>query len=257
MAGVLLTILKITGIVLLSIIAFLLLILIIFLFVPVRYKAKGSFKDKIPQAKFSISYLLYILYIVFRYDQGFSYCIRIFGIKLNLKKSKKKSADKADDENPKEEKDTSSDGSQDENDEVEKESFSEKISETVQKIDKAIDILSRDTTKEALEVTKYRIGRSIRSMLPYKGKVYARIGLENAGTTGKILGVYKALYDYIGDVVTFYPVFDSEVIDISFDLKGRIRAITILYHLVRIYMDKNCRRLIKMLIKSKRRKDKK
>ena len=94
MAGVLLTILKITGIVLLSIIAFLLLILIIFLFVPVRYKAKGSFKDKIPQAKFSISYLLYILYIVFRYDQGFSYSIRIFGIKLNLKKSKKKSADK-------------------------------------------------------------------------------------------------------------------------------------------------------------------
>ena len=104
---------------------------------------------------------------------------------------------------------------------------------------------------------KIRKKRKIRSMLPYKGKVYARIGLENAGTTGKILGVYKALYDYIGDVVTFYPVFDSEVIDISFDLKGRIRAITILYHLVRIYMDKNCRRLIKMLIKSKRRKDKK
>lgn len=259
MAGVLLTILKIIGIVLLSIIALLLLLLIIFLFVPVRYKAKGSFKDKIPKARFSVSYLLYILYASFQYECGFSYCIRIFGIKLDLKKLKKKKDNTAEDNKTEEanKEDTASKEDEKDSEPEEKKSISEKINETVQKIDKAIDILSRDTTKEALEVTKYRIGKAIRSILPYKGKIYARIGLENAGTTGKILGVYKALYDYIGDVVTFYPVFDSEVIDVSFDLKGRIRAATILYHLVRIYMDKNCRRLIKMLIKSKRRKDKK
>ena len=247
MAGVLLTILKIIGIVLLSIIALLILLLLIFLFVPVRYKAKGSFKDKIPKASFSVSYLLYILYVVFKYDSSFSYSIRIFGIKLNLKNKK---ADKTEKDKDREEKteDTQSDDSK-ENEPEEKKSISDKINETVQKIEKAVDILSKDSTKEALQVTKYRIGCALKSILPYKGKVYARIGLENAGTTGKILGVYKALYDYIGDVVTFYPVFDSEVIDVSFDLKGRIRAATILYHLVRIYMDKNCRRLIKMLIK--------
>ena len=103
-------------------------------------------------------------------------------------------------------------------------------------------------------VSKKRIAKAIGSILPHKGHIYAKIGLSNAGTTGKTLGIYKALYDYVGDTVTFIPVFDEEIIEVEFDLKGKIRAATVLYHLICIYMDKDCRKIIKTIIRKVKKK---
>ena len=264
MLAIFLTILKIIGIILLSVIGLILLLLLIILFVPVRYSAKGSYKEKKPKLHLRVSYLLYLFCLIVSYNEKLDYYIRLFGIKIDLKKlkSKKKksenidqntSADKPSDEgfenNSKVDDETNDDN-------VEKQGFFEKISSKKEQLDYYLDILSKDTTKEALIVCKDRIGKALRAILPYKGKIYARMGLENAGTTGKILGIYKALYDYIGDVVVFYPVFDSEIIDIEFNLKGRIRFVTVLYHLIRIYFDRNCHRLIKLFMnKNKKAKN--
>ena len=262
MLAIFLTILKIIGIILLCVIGFILLLLLIILFVPVRYSAKGSYKEKTPKIRLRVSYLLYLFCLIISYNEKLDYYIRLFGIKIDLKKlkTKKKKPKNVTEEQPavkdtdegldKKESDTEEEpaGAEDE-----KPGFFEKISSKKEKIDYYIDILTKDTTKKALLVCKDRIGKALRVLLPYKGKIYARIGLENAGTTGKILGIYKALYDYIGDVVVFYPVFDSEIIDVEFNLKGRIRFVTILYHLIRIYFDKNCHRLIKLFIKNNKK----
>lgn len=265
MLAIFLTILKIIGIILLCIIGFILLLLLIILFVPVRYCAKGSYKEKKPKLHLRVSYLLYLFCLIVSYSDKLDYYIRLFGIKIDLKKlkSKKKktqsvsleTSDDKDSNDSSEKNETDTDDKESESDE-DKLGFIKKISSKKEKLEYYIDILTKDTTKEALLVCKDRIGKALKSLLPYKGKIYARIGLENAGTTGKILGIYKALYDYIGDVVVFYPVFDSEVIDVEFNLKGRIRFITVLYHFIRIYFDKNCHRLIKLFI-NKNKKAKK
>jgi hypothetical protein len=262
MLAIFLTVLKIIGIMLLCVIGFILLLLLIILFVPVRYSAKGSYKEKKPQIRLRVSYLLYLFCLIVSYNEKLDYYIRLFGIKIDLKKLKNKkkrpqvtsceaSAD-TDANDSSDKKDTTSDDKEQTSADEEL-GFFEKISSKKDKIEYYIDILTRDTTKEALLVCKDRIGKALKALLPYKGKIYARIGLENAGTTGKILGIYKALYDYIGDVVVFYPVFDSEVIDIEFNLKGRIRFVTVLYHFIRIYFDKNCHRLIKLFIKNNKK----
>lgn len=252
MLQVLLTILKIIGIILLCILGSILVLLFIILFVPVRYKAFGSYKDRIPNVKVRISYLLYLFCFVIFYKEKLDYYVRLIGIKIRLssRSKKKKQVTKTGEESSSEDEKEESD-SEDKNasDDEKKDSLIQRLSSKKENISNIIDILTRDTTKEALLVCKDRIGRALKAILPKRGRIYARIGLSNAGTTGKILGVYKALYDYIGDVVTFYPVFDSEVIDIEFDLKGHIRAITVLYHLLRIYFDKNCNRLIRLFIK--------
>ena len=257
MLAIFLTILKVIGIILLFVIGLILLLLLIILFVPVRYSAKGSYKENKPLIRLRVSYLLYLFCLIVSYNEKLDYYIRLFGIKIDLKKlknKKKKSqsiAENQPDDNPDGEGSDKNESVVDDNVtdlDIEKQSFFDKISSKKEQIDHYLDILSKDTTKDALLVCKDRIGKALKAILPYKGKIYARVGLENAGTTGKILGIYKALYDYIGDVVVFYPVFDSEVIDIEFNLKGRIRFVTVLYHFIRIYFDKNCHRLIKLFI---------
>ena len=81
MLGILLTILKVIGIILLILFALILLIIVLVLFVPVRYKAQGYYRgDYKLDAK--ISWLLHILCVnaFLVSGQAFRLIIRVFGI---------------------------------------------------------------------------------------------------------------------------------------------------------------------------------
>ena len=84
MLAVIITILKITGIVLLSILALVLLIVCLILFVPIRYRidaAKPSPEDDITAAA-KVTYLLHIISGGASYDKEFDKYARLFGIKI-------------------------------------------------------------------------------------------------------------------------------------------------------------------------------
>ncbi len=89
---VILTVLKIIGIVLLCIIGLVLAILLIVLFVPVRYKGDGSFKmdgsGKDYAFKAKASWLLHIVTVLFDVKDPSGVVIKIFGIRLGGKKDK-------------------------------------------------------------------------------------------------------------------------------------------------------------------------
>jgi len=250
MLAIILGILKVIGIILLCIIGLILLFLILILFVPVRYRAKGAYKDKIFNGRFEITYLLHILKIVAAFEKGKpSLVIRLFGFRLKLKKEPKAEERK---DTSKEENDTDEIGDADEEApkaNEEKEDLSERIEKLKNNIEFYIKLIKRESTKRALDTVIRRIGLILHSIFRCRGKIIIHLGLENAGTTGKILGAYKALYDYIGDTVKLYPYFDREYIEAKFDLRGRIYACVILYNLIRIYFDRDCHRLIRLLIK--------
>ena len=89
MIHVLLTVLKILGILLASIIGLLLLILLIVLLVPVRYRGKAQKHDKI-NADGVVSWLLHIVHCSVKYEgDGVITVVRIFGIKVYPKSEKK------------------------------------------------------------------------------------------------------------------------------------------------------------------------
>lgn len=86
--SVFLLILKIIGITLLSVIGLLLLLILLVLFVPVRYKAEGSYRNS-PDVNAGISWLLHIVSIRFKYDEnGAVLKTRIFGIPVKKKKDR-------------------------------------------------------------------------------------------------------------------------------------------------------------------------
>ncbi|MBP3700473.1 MAG: DUF2953 domain-containing protein [Lachnospiraceae bacterium] len=85
--SILLTLLKIIGILLLTILGLILAILLIVLLVPIRYRLNGvrSPGDGVITASGKVSWLASILAVTFGYDQEFSWKIRIFGIPLKRK----------------------------------------------------------------------------------------------------------------------------------------------------------------------------
>ena len=89
MIAILLSILKITGIVLLSIVALFLLVVILVLFVPIRYRIEGEKNDPADDisAKATVSFLLHIIHACVFYDKEIGYCIRVFGIKIRPRKN--------------------------------------------------------------------------------------------------------------------------------------------------------------------------
>ncbi len=94
MLSVVLTILKIIGIALLVIIGILLTVLCLVLFVPIRYKANGFYKESY-RIQARLSWLLHIVSFVLSYekDSPLHMKLRIFGIPVydNLNKKEKKS----------------------------------------------------------------------------------------------------------------------------------------------------------------------
>lgn len=98
MLHIILTILKIIGIVLALVLGFILLMLLIVLFVPIRYHGFGSKTEEQIKGEFTVSWLLKAICVKLKLlDKDFQYEIRIFGITLEeiqsflgkLKKKKK------------------------------------------------------------------------------------------------------------------------------------------------------------------------
>ncbi len=82
MLAIFITILRIIGIILLSVLGVVVGLALLILLVPVRYRVSGSYdKNVIFEAK--VTYLLHILSIVFRYNENGELIIRVFGIRID------------------------------------------------------------------------------------------------------------------------------------------------------------------------------
>lgn len=273
MLVIILNILKIIGFILLAIIGLVFLLLFIVLFVPIRYKAVGEYKNKKPDILLNASFLLHILSVSFIFKENKPvFCIKVFGIKLKKKKSRPKSADHtagsdfADSNNDEINSANVDNDSKSNSDEANsdkannKENSANNTDDNLHKKNSLKDkltfyygILKSDSFKAALGICKDRIGKIIKSILPKRGRINMWLGFENAGTTGEIVGYYKALYSYIGHVVKLYSFYDRECTDIDFNIKGRIYTFVIIYHLICILLNKNIRIIIKKVKRNKKR----
>lgn len=81
MAGILLAILKVLGIVLLVLLGLILAVLLLVLFVPLRYRLCGSFHGR-PVVRAGASWLLHLLSCQVSYDEGLTVDVRVCGIRI-------------------------------------------------------------------------------------------------------------------------------------------------------------------------------
>ena len=150
---------------------------------------------------------------------------------------------------------------EEENASAEKLSFKEKIEKIIFKIsnlyDKIMDIMDKaeyyigdyeeEETQGLIKDSWKAICKILKSIRPRVFHLKAILGFDSPDTTGKVYGYYCMAMPWLGDDIILEPVFDEKTMDISLNLKGQIRLLTILVNALRIALDKRLKRLINKL----------
>lgn len=280
MTAVLLTILKIIGIVLLVILGIMLFLLAVLLFVPVRYSVKGTVDNNIT-AEGKISWLCSI----FRYDftfqeQELNGEVRVFGFRP--KKKERVSEEELEEEAVPEVKDgveevVSHKGKQnrkssDKNSRPSRKNIFmrmwDKIKSFLKNIKKFFMSIRKKLTgfkefvvkvKEIVADTKNqyavrRLWEELLYLIKHFGfrKIHTELtfALADPALTGQVLGILcmmPFLYQYDFHI---FPDFESESYYIrgSYDVKGRIQLIFLLITFIRIVADKDLRCFLKKIL---------
>lgn len=324
---IILSILKIIGIILAAVIGILLLVLICGLFVPVRYRvaADGKLGGQPPvRVEIKVTWLLHIVNILFSYHESACLRIRLFcftlldssrnkegkkkekGGKRKKQKTGKKGSGREktgiqeirEEEKTKEEEaagpeteklgiaEAGESGSQTEeaegtlpeeagegmagrikaffhavfrffhklvealkNIEYTIREICGKIKKVMENIRYYIDILQGEAFRSVFRNAKKQLLWICRRLKPEKCRINLRAGMEDPAVTGQIMAVYGMLYPAVGGGIFLQPEFEEKVMEGDVYIKGKITGIIFLVAGLKIVLDKNIWRLLKLLKK--------
>lgn len=274
--------LKIIGIVILAIIAFIIFLLCLVLFAAVRYKinleADGDIKSV--RGILKVRWILGIVSLTVKYPGDGQVVLRIFGIPvLGRKKRKKKKKVKAVKREAKQEAKTEvrieekpaavkPDKTETEKPHTkeqhikkphkkQKRSFFKKFTERknkdkkFDKIKPVFDILKDTQNKGAVDALKNAVICAINHCGPKKFKVNMIIGTGDPCNTGLLFGAFGIIMALIKGEYNISPDFYNKRIEGYMYIKGRIRSAVVLYYILKIYADKDIKRMAGQIKKAR------
>ena len=141
--------------------------------------------------------------------------------------------------------------------------FFEKIRCTIRKIcDKIKNILQNiafykelwqdPDTQGLLQHAGKRIGHILKRLRPRKLRINAVVGTGSPDTTGYLYGIYGMLLPKLGKGITITPDFEQAVLEGEFKASGHFTLACILFHSVRLILDKRLRKLQDSIKQSKK-----
>lgn len=278
---ILLTILKIIGIIIASVLVLLLLIASLVLFVPIRYGGKVGFHGK-PDISVRVTYLLKMISARFEMHEGNrEFVIRIFGIRLGRKKNKKRKRRRRDRKNRKDRKKSESvalmetdNTVNDDYVEVTAETFGETSQEDFEpdiksgkknkknisknakgiynnlssKIKNISNEINDEGNRRAFKVLRDALAMVLKHIKPQKHEVSVTFGTGDPATTGELLGgIYVFIY-MSGINAEVYPDFENKVFEMDSEFKGRIRLFTLLRIGLKTYFNEDVKKAVSRFI---------
>ena len=276
------TILKVIGIILLVVLALILTALFCVLFVPVKYRAVGSFDNTDIRAKAHASWLFHLFALHIEYADETDGYIRLAFVKRKLfddadsDENDEKAAEASDDDvmdeaakTETEDKVSENTGdepkiSADENQHIKqqtklthqktykkqhKKSHKKQFKDKSEKIKNCIYKLKREYSDErnkaAFSHLKKELFIILKRICPRRLKLTMVYSTGSPDTTGISLGILACFPVGYKNKWQITPDFESEnpYAKGSFDIKGHVIVISILAATLRILFDKNCRRL--------------
>ena len=273
------TILKVIGIILLVVLALILTALFCVLFVPVKYRAVGSFDNTDIRAKAHVSWLFHLFALHIEYADETDGYIRLAFVKRKLfddadsdYENDEKAAEASDDDvmdeaakTETEDKVSENTGdepkiSADENQHIKqqtklthkktyKKPHKKQFKEKSEKIKTGIGKLKREygdeRNKAAFSHLKKELFIILKRICPRRLKLTMVYSTGSPDTTGISLGILACFPVGYTNRWRITPDFESEnpYAKGSFDIKGHVIVISILAATLRILFDKNCRRL--------------
>lgn len=268
-------ILKTAGIALLVILGLLLAALLAVLFVPVRYRADGSWREELT-ASAAITWLLHLVSIRIAYEKELSVRASVCGIQIKTGKKAEPSGSGQHGASASAPESASASAPESaaasESEPAAKpdvgtipgampETAPEAQAAGGQENPKAPDtakrlyrqfihykaIWDREETQQAFHLASAQLCRTLRHVLPRRINVRAAVGTGDPASTGQLLAVQGILYPWLGDKVQIVPDFEEKRFEGEFHLKGQLRAGVVGFYVLRLMLDKNVRRLIGIL----------
>lgn len=273
------TILKVIGIILLVVLALILTALFCVLFVPVKYRAVGSFENTDIRAKAHVSWLFHLFALHIEYADETDGYIRLAFVKRKLfddadsdYENDEKAAEASDDDvmdeaakTETEDKVSENTGdepkiSADENQHIKqqtklthkktyKKPHKKQFKEKSEKIKTGIGKLKREYSDERNKAAFLHLKKELfiilKRICPRRLKLTMVYSTGSPDTTGILLGILACFPVGYKNKWRITPDFESEnpYAKGSFDIKGHVIVISILAATLRILFDKNCRRL--------------
>lgn len=124
-----------------------------------------------------------------------------------------------------------------------------KISSLYVKIKRIVYMLNDERDKEAVRELLLRVKKLLWHIRPRKLDIRLRLGLDDPALTGEITGIICSFYPVYTSHLHLEPDFDKKVIDGDAHLKGHIQLIFVLIAAIRIYFDRDVRRLYRQIQK--------
>lgn len=277
------TILKVIGIILLVVLALILTALLCVLFVPVKYRAVGSFDNTDIRAKAHVSWLFHLFALHIEYADETDGYIRLAFVKRKLfddadsdYENDEKAAEASDDDvmdeaakTETEDKVSENTGdepkiSADENQHIKQQTklahqktykkrsekpHKKQFKDKSEKIKNCIYKLKREYSDERNKAAFLHLKKELfiilKRICPRRLKLTMVYSTGSPDTTGISLGVLACFPVGYTNRWRITPDFESEkpYAKGSFDIKGHVIVISILAATLRILFDKNCRRL--------------
>lgn len=127
----------------------------------------------------------------------------------------------------------------------------DKVCDTMVRIKKNIkyylELLQRDSTKQALSVCWGQLGRIVKKVAPRKFKVNLHLGFEDPAVMGQVLAVWGMLYPLHLGAVDIQPEFEQVVLEGDFSFRGKVSVVVFVRAGCVLFFNKDLKRLIKGL----------
>lgn len=110
------------------------------------------------------------------------------------------------------------------------------------------DFWKKETTQSAWHKAKKRIGKGLKSILPRKWLLVGNIGFQDPSLTGQLMACVGILYPIHGGHLQIIPDFEESRLEVRGFAKGKIILGILLYQLLILILDKNCKALIQWIL---------
>lgn len=120
-----------------------------------------------------------------------------------------------------------------------------KIRKTISKIKDFKEFINDEHTKRVFVLVKGELFKLIKYIRPRKVKGYLKFGFADPSTTGKALGIYFAIMKKSPKKFSINPDFENKIFETDLFLKGRIRLYYVIYILIKIYLNKDFKYVLK------------
>lgn len=233
---IVLQILKITGIVLLCVLALVLFLVAVILFVPIHYRAVANYTDtgNAYNVKAKANWILHIIRVNFDMDKDRRDTdAHVLFFKIYPK--------------PEEASGVLGERKGPVSSRIDKIKY--KLSKLYVKIKRIIYMINDERDQRAVQELIIRVKKLLWHIRPRKFDVNLLLGMDDPASTGEITGIIYSFYPVYTRHLHYTPDFDNKVIKADGTAGGHIQLIFVLIAAARVYFDKDIRRLYNQIQK--------